>query len=71
MRLPGEERTVYEVIVDPPLLAGATNATDTWALPRVPITEVGPSGTVAGVTDADVLEAAPAPTALVAVTVNV
>jgi len=37
----------------------------------VPTTEVGAPGTVAGVTDADVLEAAPVPTAFVAFTVNV
>ena len=68
---PGDAVTAYEVIAEPPLLTGATNPTVTSPLPRVPTTNVGAPGTVAGVTDADALEATPVPTAFVAVTVNV
>jgi hypothetical protein len=47
------------------------NVTDADRSPRVAFTAVGGSGTVAGVTGEDGAEAGPAPTALVAATVNV
>jgi hypothetical protein len=59
------------VIADPPLLAGAVNATDAWVLPGVATGEVGAPGTVAGVTAEDAAEADPVPALLVAVTVKV
>jgi len=68
---PGEEVTVYPVIADPPFEAGALNATETCAFPKVPTAAVGAPGTVAGVTDADAEDAEPFPIAFVAVTVNV
>ena len=55
----------------PPLDVGATQVSATWALPEVPVTEVGEPGTVAGVTGAEGAEATPVPTALVAVTMKV
>ncbi len=59
------------MIALPPLLAGATKATLTCALPRVATTAVGASGTVAGVTLADGAEGTLLPIALVAITVQV
>jgi hypothetical protein len=68
---PGEAVTVYPVIAEPPLLAGAVHDTPAWALPAVPPTPVGAPGTVRGVTAALAADAAEVPAALVAVTVNV
>src|SRR5688572_2399712 len=45
MKPPGDEVTVYDVIAEPPLLAGAEKATDAWALPAVATTPVGAPGT--------------------------
>ena len=45
--LPGFEVTVYPVIAEPPLLAGAVNETDACASPETAETFVGASGTVA------------------------
>ena len=59
------------MIALPPLLAGAVKVTLAWALPAVAVPMVGAPGVVAGVTLFDAAEAAPVPTALVAVTVNV
>ena len=59
------------MIALPPLLLGAVKLTVACALPRVAVTPVGAPGTVAGVTALDGDEAAPAPTALLAVTVKV
>ena len=59
------------MIAKPPLLAGAVKATLAEALPAVATGEVGAPGTVAGVTAADAADAAPGPTAFVAVTVKV
>ncbi|HET7549055.1 MAG TPA: hypothetical protein VFJ86_14890 [Usitatibacter sp.] len=67
----GEEIAVYEVIGDPPSLAGAVNATVACALPRVAMPMVGAPGIVAGVTLLEGAEAGPVPTALVAATVKV
>ena len=55
----------------PPFEAGGEKLTAACALPAVAVTPVGAPGTVAGVTLFEGLEAAPVPTALVAVTVNV
>jgi len=63
--------TPNAVIADPPLLAGATNATDNDPFPRVATTPVGAPGVVAGTTAADATEAAPVPIELVAVAVHV
>ena len=59
------------MIPEPPLLAGAVNATLALALPAVATPIVGAPGTVAGVTLFDAAEAAPVPALLVAVTVKV
>ena len=68
-----EEVTVYLVMVDPPLEAGAVQDTTDWVLAYdVADTLVGASGdTAAGVTEFDAVEAAPLPEPLVATTVNV
>ena len=69
---PGEEVTVYPVIVAPPVLVGAVKLT--VALPLVLVAEIlvgTPGAIAAGVTADDALEAAPVPTELVAVTVKV
>lgn len=71
MKLPGEEVTVYPVMVLPPVEAGALNATLAWALPAVATGLVGAPGTVPGVTDPDADEATELPAALVATTVKV
>ena len=68
---PGLAVTVYAVIGEPPLEAGATHVTTAWALPAVPETFVGASGTVAGVTKCTPVDPGLVPTAFVAVTVNV
>jgi hypothetical protein len=59
------------VIAAPPLLAGIVKLTVACALPPIALTFVGAPGTVAGVTAGDGSLAGPAPTAFVAVTVNV
>ena len=56
---------------EPPLLPGAVNVTDAVPLPGVAAPMVGAPGRVTGVTLLDDPEAAPVPTPLVAVTVNV
>jgi hypothetical protein len=64
--------TVYEVIADPPLLAGAVNAID--VLPEVVevgVTPVGAPGFVAGVTEEDDVEEFDVPAPLLAVTAKV
>jgi hypothetical protein len=71
VRLPGKEVAVYEVIAEPPLLAGAVKLTVAWVLPGVAVPIVGAPGSVAGVTLFDAAEAAPVPAALVALTVKV
>ena len=66
---PGEEVAVYWVIGLPPLDDGAVNVTVACVFPDVAVPIVGAPGTVAaaGVTLLDSNEAAPVPTALVAV----
>jgi len=59
------------VIAEPPLEPGAENVTVAWPFPRVAVPIVGASGTVAGVTEFDALDAVLVPTLFVAVTVNV
>ncbi len=71
VRPPGELITVYPVMALPPLAAGAVKVTEADPLPAVAVPMVGAPGTVAGVTELEALEAAPVPTALVAVTVKV
>ena len=68
---PGLAVTVYTVICAPPLETGALHVTTAWALPAVPATFVGASGTVAGVTKCTLVDPGLVPTAFVAVTVNV
>ena len=58
-------------MAEPPLEAGAVNVTVACALPPVAVPMVGAPGTVAGVTLLEAADAGPAPTAFVAVTVNV
>ena len=45
--------TIYWMIFEPPLLAGATHVTPRLVLPLVATTDVGLSGTVAGVAGAE------------------
>ena len=54
-----------------PLLEGPVHVSETEPLPRVPATDVGAPGTVAGITADDADDAALVPTLFVAVTVNV
>jgi hypothetical protein len=69
---PGLEVIVYPVIADPPLLAGALKLTvvDPDELLEADVM-VGAPGTVAGVTDAEVVEESERATPLNAVAVNV
>src|ERR1035437_7765752 len=69
--LPGVEVTVYPVIADPPLLAGAVNVTETWASPSVAVPIVGAPGTVEGVTEFEAELGKLLPLAFVATTVKV
>ena len=55
----------------PPLAAGAVKLTVAWALPAVVAPMTGASGTVAGVTLFEALDATLDPMAFVAVTVKV
>jgi hypothetical protein len=55
----------------PPLETGAVQETVAEAFPDVPVTDVGVPGAPSGVTDPDGADGAPAPTPLLAVTVNV
>jgi hypothetical protein len=65
--LPGVDIAVYEVIVDPPLLAGAVYATVAVnGLVAVAVPIVGVPGTVVGVAELDAALFAEFPTALVA-----
>jgi hypothetical protein len=54
----------------PPVLVGATNASETWPLPAVATSEVGAPGTVIAVDDMGItltlVDAVPAPAALIA-----
>jgi hypothetical protein len=59
------------VIADPPFDAGGVKATETCPLPTVAVPMAGVPGTVAAVTEFEGADAAPVPTALVAVTVKV
>ena len=68
---PGDDVTVYEVIGDPPFDAGGVNVTVACAMPAVAVPIVGAPGRPAGVTLLEGADAAPVPTALVAVTVKV
>jgi hypothetical protein len=61
---------VYPEMADPPLEAGADQATPIWPSPGVSTRAVGAPGTPWGVPVA-LVEAGPAPLALVAVTVTV
>ncbi len=68
---PGEDVTVYPVMVLPPFEIGAVNATLAWAFPAVATGLVGAPGTVLGVIAADGAEATEFPAELVATTVKV
>ena len=69
----GEDATVKPVKALPPLLAGAVQAIaiEVVVVPAEAVTPVGAPGVVAGMAAAEGAEAPPAPTPLVAVTVNV
>ena len=74
VKLPGDDVTVYVVIVLPPLDAGAAQLTVACALPGTAVTPVGAPGAVpdpTGVTGDEGADAGPVPMPLVAVTVNV
>jgi hypothetical protein len=71
--VPTYARTVYVLIVDPPLEAGAAQLTVAAALPAVTALITGAPGTVtaAGITALEGAEAGPVPTAFVAETMKV
>ena len=72
--LPGFEVTVYPVIGDPPLLAGAVNVIVACAFPFVAVPIVGAPGTVEGAVGVTEFEAELGkllPLAFVATTVKV
>ena len=54
--------TIYSMIFEPPLLAGATHVTARLALPLVATTDVGLLGTVAGVAGAEIADGRLVPT---------
>jgi hypothetical protein len=56
---------------EPPLLSGAVQFTVACAFPATASTFVGAPGGIAAVIEFDAADAAPVPTAFVAVTVNV
>ena len=58
-------------MAEPPLEAEVVQDTRAAALPRAAMTAVGATGTVAGVTEVEPLEAAPVPKAFVALTLKV
>ena len=68
---PGDEVTVYPVIVAPPLLVGAVHDTVAWAAPETPTTEVGAPGTASGVTEPEDADDELLPTSFEDLTVNV
>ena len=68
---PAVEYTVYEVIGLPPFDTGGEKVTVACLTPAVAVPMIGDPGVVKGVTAAEAAEAAPVPTAFVAVTVNV
>jgi hypothetical protein len=67
----GDEVAVYDVITEPPSLAGAVNETVACALPAVAVPIVGAPGTSNGVAELDAAEGALDPTEFTATTVNV
>jgi hypothetical protein len=66
----GDERTVYEVIGEPPSLAGAAHETVTLDPTCVAAIAVGTAGTTAGTSSGNAVDAALLLTALVATTMN-
>jgi hypothetical protein len=68
---PELEVTVYPVIAEPPLLAGAVNVTVASAFPGVAVPIVGAPGIVDGVTEFEAELAKLLPLAFVAITVKV
>ena len=69
--VPSLTTTVYPVIADPPLFAGAVKESTTLALPEAAVTLVGAFGTVEGVADEEAMESGEVPIPFVAVTWNV
>jgi hypothetical protein len=65
------EVTVYPVMTEPPSLTGAVKVIVASPLPATAETLVGAPGTVTGTTELLDADAAPVPTAFVAVTVKV
>ena len=71
VKVPGFEVTVYPVIAEPPLLAGAVNVTVTCAFPSVAVPIVGAPGVVEGITEFEAALAGLLPVAFVATTTKV
>ncbi|MDR9453509.1 MAG: hypothetical protein RI542_06215, partial [Wenzhouxiangella sp.] len=71
VRSSGVDVTSYPVIAEPPSSTGAVQDTVASASPAVAVTPVGALGAPRGVTALLAAEAAPVPSALVAVTVKV
>jgi hypothetical protein len=72
VRPPGDDVAVYDVMVEPPLVDGATHDTVTVVPLATPVTPVGGPGATAGtVTPAEAADGALGPTTFVARTTNV
>ena len=71
VKLPGDDVTVYEVMTDPPVDAGALHETVDCPFPADALTLVGLPGTVIGVTGEDATDASEFPILFTAITVNV
>jgi hypothetical protein len=69
--VPGEDVAVYDVIAEPPSLAGAVKVTVACAFPAVAAPIVGAPGTSNGVTLLEAAEGALAPAEFTATTVKV
>jgi len=67
----GDDVTVYPVIADPPVEAGACHVRTACAFPSVAERDVGAPGTVRGVIAAEATEASDEPAIFVATTVKV
>ena len=67
----GDDVTVYPVMFEPPLNAGAVHDTVAWPDPATAETAVGGFGFVEGVAEDEASEESPVPFTLVAVTLTV
>ena len=68
---PGEAVTMYPVIAEPPVFAGAVKETVALPMPATALTLVGAAEGPIGVTEFDAVDAIDVPIKFVATTVNV